>query len=358
MMRSFLLPFLLAPLAAPLAAQRMFLFDSSRAVHEVDPATGVRTPVGTLTANVGIAAGAAYDQQNGRLFVTSTGNDSLYRVDLTNWNATLVGPYGNAALVMHGLEWDPTTATLYGMSSHDGGLYTIDTTTGAATLVGLTGVTSFCNLAWDPVQNVMWMTHSAPNTSPTPDALYTIDRTTAAVSFVGPLGAPTNPNGLAYRLDNLTLYLVCNSTDFLYSVDTTTGAATAIGSPLASNTLGIVWIPGTGRLTRAVHGCGPTTITVTGHPEIGSTITTALGATVALPFVGYGLTPLGVPFCGCTIGHEWTAAVFGATSQFPLPANPAIIGVQLLIQGADLLGPGGCPDPMLTLTDTITVTIG
>ncbi len=356
-MRPLLLTLLLAaPLAAPLAAQRMFTVDSNRVVKEVDVATGVRTQVGTLTANVSTAAGFAYDRVSGKLYVTSTGNDSLFVVDVTNWNATLVGPYGSSSLVMHGLEWDPTTNTLFGMSN--GALYTIDTSTGTATLVGTTGLTSFCNLAWDPVQNVMWMSHSASSTAPTPDALYTIDRATAAVTLIGPLGAPTNPNGLAYCIDNLTLYLVCNSTDRLYSVDTATGTATAIGAAVASNTLGLVWIPGTGRLTRAAHACGATTITATGHPEIGSTITTTLGSVTSLPFVGYGLTPLGVPFCGCTVGHDWAAAVFGATSQFPIPADPAVVGVQLSIQGTDFLAPGGCANPLLTVTDTITVTIG
>jgi DNA-binding beta-propeller fold protein YncE len=357
-MRHIVLTLLLtAPLAVPLAAQRMFLVDSSRAVFDIDVATGLRTQVGTMTSNVGIPAGFAYDAASGTLYVTSSNNDSLYVVDITNWSATLVGAYGSSALVMHGLEWDPTTSTLFGMSF--GSLYTIDTTTGAATLVGNTGLTGFCNLAWDPVQNVMWMSHAAPSTSTVSDALYTLDRTTAVATLVGPLGAPTNPNSLAHNIDDLTLYLVCNITTRLYSVDTTTGAATAIGASFGGNPLGLVWIPGSGRLQRITHACGQTTITVTAHPAIGSTVTTTIGAVTSLPFVGYGLTPLGVPFCGtCIVGHEWAAAVLGPTSSFPMPANPAFVGLQLFLQGADFLAPGGCPAPLLTVTDTIVVTFG
>lgn len=353
MVRNLLSPFALAlALVAPLAAQRMLTVDSSRVVYELDLTTGARTSLGTISLNAGTTAGFAYDIQTGKLYLTSTGNDSLYVVDVTNWNAKLVGSYGGSQFVMHGLEWDSSTGTLYGMSSHDGGLYTIDTTTGFATLVGVTGLTSFHNLGYDPLTNTMWMTNSST------DSFYSIDRATGAATLVGALTGPTNPNGLAYNIDNQTLYLVCNSTDILYTIDTLTGAATAVGPMGSSNQLGLVYLPGNGRLARTVHGCGPTTIGVTGHPNAGFSLETTVGATTGFPFVGYGVSNLGIPFCGCTVGHEWSVAAFGATSSFAIPSGPAVIGLQLFVQGMDFLGAGGCSDPLLTLTDTLTVTIG
>jgi YVTN family beta-propeller protein len=339
-------------LLAPVAAQRLICVDSSRAIAEVDMATGTRTPLGSVSINASTTAGLAYDVNGGKLYVTSTGNDSLYVVDVTNWNATLVGAYGNPSLVMHGLEWDSSTNTLYGMSSHDGGLYTIDTTTGLATLVGVTGLTSFHNLGYDPVQNVLWMTNSNN------DTFCSIDRTTGVATLIGPLTGPTNPNGLAYNTDNQTLYLVCNNTDTLYTIDTATGLATAIGPMGSSNLLGLVYIPGNGRLSRSVHGCGAATISVTGHPNTGFSVTTSLANIVGFPFVGYGLTAIGVPFCGCTIGHDWVAAAAGSSSTLTIPATPGLIGLSVFAQGLDFLAPGGCPDPLLTLTDTINITIG
>lgn len=342
-------------LAAPVAAQRLIALDSSRTVWDVDILTGVRTQVGTITANAATTGGLAYDVVNGRLFLTSTSNDSVYVVDVTNWSATLIGPYGSSAIVMHGLEWDPTTSTLYGMSSHDGGLYTINTTTGLATLVGTTGLTgssNFHNIGYDPVQNVMWMTNSVT------DSFYSIDRATGAATLVGPLTGPTNPNGLAYNTDNQTLYLVCNNTDTLYTINTATGAATAVGPVGSSNLLGLVYIPGNGRLTRAAHGCGAMTIRMTGHPNTGFSVVTTLGGSVGVPFVGYGLTSVGLPFCGCAIGHDWLVAVGGASSTLAIPVSPGLVGLQVFTQGLDFLAPGGCPDPLLTLTDTITITIG
>jgi DNA-binding beta-propeller fold protein YncE len=340
-------------LCGPALAQRLIACDSNRSVSLVDITTGARTPLGTISLNVGISAGLAYDFVSGKLYVTSTGNDSLYVIDVTNWNATLIGNFGLGTVpVMHGIEWDPTTGTLYGMSQHNGGLYTLDTTTGAATLVGITGLTSFHNLVYNLFNDTMYMTNSAT------DSFYSIDRATGAATLIGPLTGLSNPNGCAFNLDNNTIYVVDNSTDNLYTVDPATGVPTTVGSVGSANLLGLVYIPGTGRLTRAVHGCGPATIVSTGHPQIGFTIETTIGNATGFPFVGFGLANLGIPFCGCTIGHEWALLLLGPTVSFTIPADPGIIGLSVHIQGLDFLGTGGCPDPLLTLTDTISVLIG
>ena len=59
---------LLAAIAIPtcLSAQRMLCLDSSRAVSEIDITTGVRTAVGTVSANAGTSAEFAYDPVSGR----------------------------------------------------------------------------------------------------------------------------------------------------------------------------------------------------------------------------------------------------------------------------------------------------
>ena len=38
---------------------------------------------------------------------------------------------------------------------------------------------------------------------------------------------------------------------------------------------------------------------------------------------------IGLPCCGCTIGHEWTLALLGATVPFAIPLNLANIGVNV-----------------------------
>lgn len=338
---------------AGLAAQRLIAVDGSRAVSEVDIATGAKTPIGTVSSNAGTAGGFAYDAVAGRLYLTSSTTDSVYLVDPTNWAALLIGSYGlPSTVIMQGIEWDSSTGTLY-VADTAGNLYTVDTTTGAATLVGNTGLTSFHNLGYDPVGDVMWLTVSG-----TSDSLYSIDRGTGAATLVGPLVNSTNPNSLAYDVDNSTLYMADNTTDNLYTIDLVTGTANVVGSMGPGNILGLGYIPGTGRLTRAAHGCGPTTIFVTGNPNIGGTVEFTVGNTTGIPLVGFGQTALGVPFCGCTVGHEWAVALVGASASFTIPPNPVFVGANVYAQGVDFLGAGGCPDPMLTLTDTITIAVG
>ena len=223
--------------AAEAQTPHLIAVDSSRAYFEIDPATGAKTPLGTVSSNAGTTAGLAIGPSN-TVYLTSTGNDSLYTLDLGTGTATLVGAYGDAAIVMHGLEYVAATNTLYGASSHNNGLYEINQATGAATLIGTTGLSSFSNLGWNSDTGVMYLTNSGA------DSFYSIDLATAAVTLIGTLNGPTNPNGLAYDPLTGTLYLVDNSTDSFYSINMTTGAATLIGAQGSGNLLGLAWLDG------------------------------------------------------------------------------------------------------------------
>lgn len=337
--------------AAPaLHAQRLVAIGSNRAIYEIDPATGVKTQIGTASSNASTTAGLAYDFTTSTIYLTSTGNDSLYTLDLATGTATLVGAYGNSSLVMHGLEYDVVSNTLWGASSHDAGIYSIDRATGAATLVGLTGLSSFVNLAHDLVGNVLYATNSGA------DSFYTIDRATGAATLVGPLNGPTNPNSLAFLPGTQTLYMIDNSQGNLYTIDLATGAATLIGSVSGGNILGLVWLPGS--ITREAHACGTATIETAGNATLGASIVTTLGGISGAPFIGYGFGP-STPFCTCTLGHSWSAASFGATSTLNVPQNPSLVGASIKVQGADLFGSsGGCVAPQVAFTDTFTITIG
>lgn len=345
--------------ATPARAQRLIAVDSqpgSANVWELDAATGARTLLGPMSPAAAIPAGLAYDMAAGKLYMSGTGTDSLYVVDVTDWQASLVGPFGSSAIIMHGLEWDSSTGTLYGMSAHNSGLYTIDTTTGAATLVGVSGLPASTsvglNLGYDIVNNVMFMTSLGT------DSLYTIDRTTGLATLVGPMTGTTNVSALAFHLAGLAMYAVDNLQDQLYRLDLATGTPTLVGPVGLGNMIGLVSIDGAGRLARQSHACGPTKITPLGHPNLGGTVSFTLGGITGFPFVGFGFANLAVPFCGCTVGHDWIVANGGASTSIVIPTSPAFIGFQLRAQGLDFLGTGGCPDPMLTLSDTITLTIG
>ncbi|MFO1076321.1 MAG: hypothetical protein U1E73_01185 [Planctomycetota bacterium] len=317
----------IAVAAAPLSAQRLISVSStpgSAIAFELDRTTATPTQLGAMSPAAAIPAALAYDMNTGRLFMSGTGTDSVYVVDVTNWEGHLIGAYGNAAIIMHGLEWDSSTGTLYGMSTHNSGLYTIDTATGAATLVGTTGLpvssAAGLNLGYDLITDTMYMVSTAT------DSLYTIDRATGAATLVGPMTGTTNVSSLAFCLADLSFYGVDNLSDVLYRIDASTGAATAVGSVGSTNMIGLVWIDGAGRLAREAHACGPTTILPVGHPAPGSTTTFTLGGTTGLPLVGFGLSSATQPFCGCTIGHEWLAVAGGTTVSLAIPGGSWLIG--------------------------------
>lgn len=130
------------------AQGRLIAVDSSRALSEINMTTGAKTPIGTVSSNAGTTAGLTYNGATSTVYLTSTGNDSLYTLDVATGAATLVGAYGDSAIVMHGLEWDSSTSTLYGLSSHNNGLYNINPGTGVASLIGTSALTSFSNLGY------------------------------------------------------------------------------------------------------------------------------------------------------------------------------------------------------------------
>ena len=346
-------------LSLPAVAQRLIAVDSAPGaitVYEIDQNTAARTALGSLTPAAAVAAGLAYDALGGRLFLSGAGTDSLYLVDVTNWQAQLIGAYGSSAINMQGLEWDGSVGVLYGMSTHNSGLYTIDTATGVATLVGVTGLTPSLsvglNLCHDALNDILYLTSIGT------DSLYTIDRATGAATLVGPMTGTTNVNALAFRPAPAAAFGIDNLQDQLYRIDLQTGAPTPVGSVGTSNMIGLAYIDGAGRLSRQAHACGPTTITPIGNPGLGGSVTFTVGAVTGFPFVGFGFTPLAVPFCGCTVGHEWAVAATGPAVTLSIPAVPALVGSQVHAQGLDLFGTGGCADPLLTVTDTITLTIG
>ena len=107
--------------------------------------------------------------------------------------------------------------------------------TGAATLIGTSGISGFGNLAYDSLNDVMYMTSGGT------DSLYTIDRATGAATLVGPMGGGTsNPQALTYDKVTDTMYLMDTSSDLLYTLNRTTGAATSIGNFGTANMLGLM----------------------------------------------------------------------------------------------------------------------
>ena len=117
------------------------------------------------------------------------------------------------------------------------------------------------------------------------------------------------------------------------------------------------WLIRANPFERAAHACGTTDFATTGSGTLGSNLISTVLAPQGSPLIGYGFANLALPFCNCTVAHEWGIVVAGATSTLPIPSNPNIVGLQVFVQGIDFLAPGGCPNPMFALTDSFAVTI-
>ncbi|MBL8863147.1 MAG: hypothetical protein JNK02_14215 [Planctomycetes bacterium] len=226
----------LALFATPGFTGRLIALDASRAIYELDRATGAKVQIGTAAANAGTPGGLARDPATGSVFLTSSTTDSLYRLDLATGAASLVGFHGSTSFVMTGLEWDSAQQTLWGASN--GNLYRVNPASGATQQIGVTGLTSFTNLAYVPATDTLYLTNVAT------DALYTIDRSVGQLTVVGPLGSTAaNASGLAYDTDAGLLYLVDSVSDVLYTVSLATGAATPVGSTGPGNLQALVFLP-------------------------------------------------------------------------------------------------------------------
>jgi hypothetical protein len=117
------------------------------------------------------------------------------------------------------------------------------------------------------------------------------------------------------------------------------------------------WLIRANPFVRAPHACGGTGIKQVGSGRIGTSVVTTVLNPVAFPFVGYGLIPLAFPFCGCTVAHEFSFLIGGASGTLAIPNNPSLVGIVILTQGLDFLAPGGCNDPMFRLTDSFSFAI-
>lgn len=79
----------------------------------------------------------------------------------------------------------------------------------------------------------------------------------------------------------------------------------------------------------------------------------------ATPVVLLGASLLNVPLCpGCVLGANPDVVVPGATLPLNIPNNSGLVGARLHVQGADIGAGAGCATPRLTVTDTVTMTIG
>jgi hypothetical protein len=178
-------------------------------------------------------------------FVTLIAGGTLVNGDLSLLNGVLYGTGVNTA--SSGFEFgtiNPVAGAFAGIADNDslglaanpnlGVFYEIDdtdlatlTTAGVSIDVGSFGIgaTALVDLAYDAVDGILYAVTQGPS-------LYTVDTSTGAATLVGSLGLSTTNNNGSIGYDNLngTLYFEDGINDDLYTVNTSTGVAALVGS--------------------------------------------------------------------------------------------------------------------------------
>lgn len=161
------------------------------------------------------------------------------------------------------------------------------------------------------------------------------------------------------KLNGVTTLWATTGPALVSVVDTGVGSVvnTIASAPANTAFRGVRRLAKPTTLQRLPASCGTAGIVATGTAEIGTDVITTIQNPAGFAFVGYGVSALGAAFCNCTVLHEFSFLVGAPQHALSLPNNPALFGFQLLVQGLDFLAPGGCPDPLFTLTDGYSFSI-
>ena len=183
------------------------------------------------TMTQAIFAGDFTDQKE--LYGIEDDTKSLVYIDKTTGTITSVGPLLNVPAThnVSGLAWNQADQTMYASSLNSSisetTLYSVDLSTGALTVIGNTGMSGGIWLAIDSSGNA-YMADLID------DSLYSVDLTDASSSLIGPLGVDLNfAQDADFHPDSDVLYMggyLGSGVNNFYEIDTTTGAATALGT--------------------------------------------------------------------------------------------------------------------------------
>jgi hypothetical protein len=177
----------------------------------------------------------------------SADNDNLYTIDPTTGATTLVGNMG-AEMTDIALRNGAMFGTDFPVSGPNS-LYAINPTTGATTLIGSTSV--YLNALQFGSDGTLYGAGGAPGCGPPPhvtacNSLYTINTTTGAATLVGT--GVYNSSGDLESIGGLYLSSATSTTDQLFTVDAITGAGTLVGDIGFAQVYGLGYVPETGTL--------------------------------------------------------------------------------------------------------------
>ncbi len=167
------------------------------------------------------------------IYITGNGGASLFVINSSNGAGTQIGDFGSTVLA----DAFSPNGTLYGMiatGSPGAQLATVNTVTGAATPIAPpTGVAGLFSMAFTPSGTLYAASFSTND-------LYTVNVSTGAATTVGGLGF-TGVMDLAWDPLNSTMYAIesFGSGSALYSLNLTTGAGTLVTTPSDNCLMGL-----------------------------------------------------------------------------------------------------------------------
>jgi len=208
------------------------LSSSDDTLYTVDATTGDATLLHELDENVSFTGLAFLGDQ---LWATDIyeGGWRTGTIDLSTGDFTAVSTQDGDAN-WHGLAADQDTGLLYSIDTSYDRLKSLDPTTGVVTTIASgTGIDGR-GMAYDDASDILYATDYSH------DLLYSIDTATGTKTEIGGFGIDVHFYvGMAYDEINDTLFL--NTLSNLYEVDTSTGMASLIGDNDFGNIDGLAW---------------------------------------------------------------------------------------------------------------------
>lgn len=200
------------------------------------PATGTGPYTITSVATITDDYYAGDFTSAGVLYATNATTPNLEIINIATGLGTVVGPLTNLATGHNitGLSWNHANSTMYALSSNGtiSTLYTIDLSTGTLTVIGNTGNALGIWLAINS-------TGAAYIADASTDSLYSVNLTSGIATLIGSLGILLNfAQGADFDSLTDTLYMTAytgGGVNQYCSINTTTGAATQLGTINANN---------------------------------------------------------------------------------------------------------------------------
>jgi len=163
-------------------------------LYEISPDSGRMSLIGSLHLKIN---GLAYDEISSTLFgVTDT---KLYSINPLTADTTLIGNSGLSNSVFLNLACN-SSGQLFSVNYTDDNLYTINKTNGTATLVGHLGIhtTNAQDMEFDKANNILYMAGYIYRPGLTDQGnLYTLNTTTGSATFVGTFQDESQITGLS-----------------------------------------------------------------------------------------------------------------------------------------------------------------